>query len=370
MRFPTLTALASALGFSVIFAAACQAGPFEDAQAAASQGGDINVPIRRLLPAAEGGDAPAQAGVGYLYLYVSEYPQALEWFRKAAEQGNANAARYLGDMYDGGWGVPKDHDAAIAWYRRAAAAGDETAKDRLQSFEAFDAAQNLTLTCPTLSAADLQNPMVAYEFSLEKGRLQQFPTFSKGLGPYNTAPYTTVYDHMDVGRVYFRVGVEYATGFRPGGVVGQPDLSNAIRWYQKTIDFYTSLPKQCEASTPIPVGISSAQQQMAQAMTERDKENTALANQAAQQQQEQASDLAEQHRIAMLEMKPKDVGDQVCFYEEMPQLFKSGMYRITKSGYVERIYKQKLQVRVHNGGDAVDTLLWLDQGVTWKCGDD
>lgn len=42
------------------------------------------------------------------------------WFHKAAEQGVAEAQRYLGVMYSKGQGVPKDFQQAIVWYRKAA----------------------------------------------------------------------------------------------------------------------------------------------------------------------------------------------------------------------------------------------------------
>ncbi len=48
--------------------------------------------------------------------------QALAWYRKAAEQGNAKAQHNLGLMYGTGNGVPKDYVEAHKWYNLAAAA--------------------------------------------------------------------------------------------------------------------------------------------------------------------------------------------------------------------------------------------------------
>ena len=42
------------------------------------------------------------------------------WFRRAAEQGHANAQVFLGLMYADGDGVPQDDAEAVAWYRKAA----------------------------------------------------------------------------------------------------------------------------------------------------------------------------------------------------------------------------------------------------------
>ena len=37
---------------------------------------------------------------------VSQHTQAASWYRKAAEQGHAEAQNNLGIMYAKGWGVP------------------------------------------------------------------------------------------------------------------------------------------------------------------------------------------------------------------------------------------------------------------------
>lgn len=49
-----------------------------------------------------------------------DYGQALEWYRKAADQGDARAELNLGIMYYEGYGVPQDYGQALAWCRKAA----------------------------------------------------------------------------------------------------------------------------------------------------------------------------------------------------------------------------------------------------------
>jgi len=44
----------------------------------------------------------------------------VKWYRKAAEQGNADAQFFLGFMYDAGRGVPQDYAQAHMWYNLAA----------------------------------------------------------------------------------------------------------------------------------------------------------------------------------------------------------------------------------------------------------
>jgi TPR repeat protein len=63
------------------------------------------------------------------------YELALQWYRKAADAGNATAIYNLGLMYELGQGVRKDSGAAVVWYRKAAEAGNEDAKKRLQQLE-------------------------------------------------------------------------------------------------------------------------------------------------------------------------------------------------------------------------------------------
>ena len=54
--------------------------------------------------------------------------EAVKWYRKAAEQGDAVAQTNLGAMYAKGEGVPEDYVRALAWFNLAAAQGVEIAK--------------------------------------------------------------------------------------------------------------------------------------------------------------------------------------------------------------------------------------------------
>ena len=57
--------------------------------------------------------------------------QAVQWYRRAAEQGDAQAQHDLGFMYDLGRGVPQDYEQAVKWYRHAAQQGDTQAQNNL-----------------------------------------------------------------------------------------------------------------------------------------------------------------------------------------------------------------------------------------------
>ncbi len=67
-----------------------------------------------------------------MYRHGQGVPQddakVLQWWRKAAEQGNAKAQYNLGLMYDNGVGVPQDYAKAVGWYRKAAAQGNADAQ--------------------------------------------------------------------------------------------------------------------------------------------------------------------------------------------------------------------------------------------------
>jgi len=84
---------------------------------------------------AEQGSAHAQSKLGYFYYsgYVvpQDYAQAAAWYRKAAEQGDATAEKNLGTLYYHGRGVPQDYAQAVLWYRKAAEQGNANAQGAL-----------------------------------------------------------------------------------------------------------------------------------------------------------------------------------------------------------------------------------------------
>ncbi len=74
--------------------------------------------------AAEQGNVSAQSSLGIFYTTGRGVPQddaeAVGWWHKAAEQGHANAQYNLGFMYGTGKGVPQDYVQAHLWYNLAA----------------------------------------------------------------------------------------------------------------------------------------------------------------------------------------------------------------------------------------------------------
>jgi TPR repeat protein len=68
---------------------------------------------------------------GYVAYKAGDYAEAAKWFRKAAEQGDADARYILGNMYYFGEGVTQDYAEAVKWYRKAAEQGDADAQVNL-----------------------------------------------------------------------------------------------------------------------------------------------------------------------------------------------------------------------------------------------
>jgi TPR repeat protein len=85
--------------------------------------------------AAEQGDADAQYSLGFAYEngrgVTQDYAAAFSWYRKAADQGNAYAQVNLGAMYANGTGVTQNETIAVSWFRKAADQGNADAQYNL-----------------------------------------------------------------------------------------------------------------------------------------------------------------------------------------------------------------------------------------------
>jgi TPR repeat protein len=85
--------------------------------------------IRCLQKPADQGDAEAQAFLGDLYWHREDakpdYTNAMKWYRRAADQGHTRAQNSLGLMYSLGLGVTRNLIEGTKWFRKAAEQGDE-----------------------------------------------------------------------------------------------------------------------------------------------------------------------------------------------------------------------------------------------------
>jgi TPR repeat protein len=77
--------------------------------------------LEPIVRAALEGKATAQATMGALRREGGGgLIEAINWFRKAADQGHALAQYSLGDMYRKGEGIPQDYKEALKWFHKAA----------------------------------------------------------------------------------------------------------------------------------------------------------------------------------------------------------------------------------------------------------
>jgi TPR repeat protein len=109
------------IGLAIAIPSAAQAQRGEGAY----RSGDYPRAAKSVGPAAERGNARAQAYLGFMYQYGRGVPQNYEraqyWYRRAAEQGNATGQKLLGLLLDKGLGTETNHIGAHVWLNLAAA---------------------------------------------------------------------------------------------------------------------------------------------------------------------------------------------------------------------------------------------------------
>ncbi|KAF9925378.1 hypothetical protein FBU30_004817 [Linnemannia zychae] len=83
------------------------------------------------IRSANSGDPVAQVTLGDMYNdgkgVPRDHEKAMQWFLKAANLGDAHGQRKVGDMYFHGLSVDRDYQTARAWYDKASAQGDPQA---------------------------------------------------------------------------------------------------------------------------------------------------------------------------------------------------------------------------------------------------
>lgn len=123
------------IALSVCWSGSCHAD-FQEAEKAFEKGDYVSA---LALYRADGTPHSCNA-IGLLYyngLGVSrDLREAMNWFRRAADQGDGEAQANLGQLYETGEGVVRDPLEAMKWYGKAAAGGDPGAQhdfDRLRA---------------------------------------------------------------------------------------------------------------------------------------------------------------------------------------------------------------------------------------------
>ena len=95
--------------------------------------------MRWFNKAADLGDARAMLEISRLYAggkgVAQNDAEAMRWRKKAADLGNPDAISLLGADYEGGWdGVAQDYAEAMRWFRKAADQGDASAMESIGMF--------------------------------------------------------------------------------------------------------------------------------------------------------------------------------------------------------------------------------------------
>ena len=96
---------------------------------------DLKESLNWYTKAAEQGNAFAQNNLGVAYFngngVTKDYKQSVIWYTKAAEQGNADAQNNLGNAFYNGNGVVQNYKQAFKWYTKAAQQGLDSAQSNL-----------------------------------------------------------------------------------------------------------------------------------------------------------------------------------------------------------------------------------------------
>jgi tetratricopeptide (TPR) repeat protein len=97
-------------------------------------------------------DGEVDFKTGEKYFEQDNYAEAVKWYRKAAEQGHAEAQYALGYSYQYGHGVAQDDEEAANWYRKATEQGHEAARQELQNLDLYAKDKGSEETSPSAPA--------------------------------------------------------------------------------------------------------------------------------------------------------------------------------------------------------------------------
>jgi TPR repeat protein len=106
---------------AIAIAGGAGAGPVEDLRdaEAAAGAGDVHTAMSLLRKAADKNHPVAQARLADL-LHAAEFDtEALDLYKRSAQQGEAAGEFGMGVMYANGAAVKRDDAAALDWYRKA-----------------------------------------------------------------------------------------------------------------------------------------------------------------------------------------------------------------------------------------------------------
>jgi hypothetical protein len=201
-------------------------------------------------------DATGQFYVGRYYQFAADAKnnpvKASGWYRRAADQGHAEAQCSLGDCYANGVGVGKDLTQAMQWYEKAAAQGNVGTKAQLKSLQpltpshpesvnnSFNQPASNTEVQPTAAVSPpvtpkvVSQPQAKTEAKLAEEQTPGLSAFETGDQLYCQGQHQKALPHFqeaakaDYPPVYLHLGRMYELGL---GVT--KDVEESICWYAK-----------------------------------------------------------------------------------------------------------------------------------------
>ena len=220
---------------------------------------NVQEAVKWYRKAAEQGNAVAQYNLGRCYEYAlgvkKDISKAIEFYRRAAERGEVHAQYHLGWCYAHGEGVEKNQVKAIEWYHSAAGRGFKWAQYILgQAYEFGDGVdKNMEKAVELYMEAAEQGEISSINslgriYSARKNFSEAIKWYHKGAEKGDDGSMVALGDlyrkevkDMSKAVEWFRMAAErgnafahYRLGWCYENGKGVPkDMSEAVKWYEK-----------------------------------------------------------------------------------------------------------------------------------------
>jgi len=216
--------------------------------------GEYKKAFKILSSLANDGDSEAQKMLGIMYDYghgvKADSEKALSWYLRSAEQGHPAVQYQVGAKYFRGDGVKQNYQEAAKWWDMAANGGQVDAQFNL-GLMYF---RGLSISSNDEKAAKL------FELAAEQGHahgqysLAVMYAFGRGVDKdYATAlNWFSQSAEQGVGQAQFNLGVFYENGY---GV--DKNIETARQWYQQAADQGTKEAERKLANLDSPVTVSN-----------------------------------------------------------------------------------------------------------------
>lgn len=153
------------------------------------QRGIYDLALQWFLKAADQGDVNALLQVGLMFDFgqgvEQSFSEALHWYMQAAEQGDKRAMYLIGHMHDFGEGMPIDRGTAMFWYLKSAHLGYANAQyavaKKLLSFTAHPRLREQAITW-LQKAARQCHPLAERELRRLVPNQEEEASFKPGCG--------------------------------------------------------------------------------------------------------------------------------------------------------------------------------------------